>query len=85
MAGIWQPWTDKETGEYVESFAIVTTKANQLMGQTHNTKKRMPAILNDDLAYEWLLGDLGEDRIFEIAGTQHPAEEMRSIRAYKCI
>lgn len=26
MAGIWQPWTDKLTGEYVESFAIVTTK-----------------------------------------------------------
>ena len=28
MAGIWTPWTDKNTGEYVESFSIVTTKAN---------------------------------------------------------
>ena len=77
MAGIWQPWTDKETGEYVESFAIVTTKANKLMEQIHNTKKRMPAILKEDLAYEWLLGDLSE-RILEIAGTQYPAEEMQA-------
>lgn len=39
MAGVWQPWTDAETGEYVESFAIVTTAANKLMEQVHNTKK----------------------------------------------
>jgi putative SOS response-associated peptidase YedK len=31
MAGIWKPWTDKATGEHVETFAIVTTKANELM------------------------------------------------------
>ncbi|TKK65427.1 SOS response-associated peptidase [Ilyomonas limi] len=78
MAGIWQPWTDKETGEYVESFAIVTTKANKLMEQIHNTKKRMPAILNDDLAYEWLFSDLSEERILEIAATQYPSEEMQA-------
>jgi len=27
MAGIWQGWTDKATGEYVETFAVVTTKS----------------------------------------------------------
>ena len=78
MAGIWQPWTDKSTGEYIESFAIVTTRANKLMEQVHNTKKRMPVILNDDLAFEWMFGDLGEDRILEIAATQYPAEEMQA-------
>ncbi len=78
MAGIWQPWTDKSTGEYIESFAIVTTKANKLMEQVHNTKKRMPVILNDDLAFEWMFGDLDEDRILEIAATQYPAEEMQA-------
>jgi hypothetical protein len=31
MAGIWQPWTYKVAGEYVETFSIVTTKANKLM------------------------------------------------------
>jgi putative SOS response-associated peptidase YedK len=44
MAGIWQPWTDKATGEYVETFSIVTTKANKLMEQVHNSKTRMPTI-----------------------------------------
>jgi putative SOS response-associated peptidase YedK len=76
MAGIWQPWVDKETGEMVNTFAIVTTAANKLMEQVHNTKKRMPSILNDDLAYEWIFGDLTEERITELATTQYPAELM---------
>lgn len=78
IAGIWQPWTDKVSGEYVESFAIVTTKANKLMEQVHNSKKRMPTILNEDLAYEWMFGNLDENRILEIAATQFPAEEMEA-------
>lgn len=80
MAGIWQPWTDAETGEYVESDAIITTTAveHDLMSQVHNTKKRMPTILNDDLAYEWLFGKLDEKRILEIAKTQYPSKEMHA-------
>ena len=78
MAGIWQPWTDKVTGECVETFAIVTTQANPLMLQVHNSKKRMPAILNEDLAYEWLFGDPDEKRILEIASYQYPASEMKA-------
>lgn len=78
IAGIWQPWIDEETQEYVETFAIVTTAANELMEQVHNSKKRMPTILNDDLAYEWLFGDLSEERITEIAKTQYPANKMQA-------
>jgi putative SOS response-associated peptidase YedK len=33
MAGVWQPRTDKATGEYVETFSVVTTQANALMLQ----------------------------------------------------
>lgn len=78
MAGIWQGWTDKSTGEYVETFAIVTTKANALMSQIHNSKKRMPVILNEDLAWEWLLGNPDEKRILEIASSQYPSNEMKA-------
>jgi putative SOS response-associated peptidase YedK len=78
MAAIWQPWTDRATGEYVESFAIVTTAANELMQQVHNTKKRMPTILNEDLAWEWLFGDLTEERIRQIAQTPFPATAMQA-------
>ena len=78
MAGIWQPWTDRATGEYVETFAVVTTKANKLMEQVHNSKKRMPTILDEDLAYEWMFGDPDEKRILEMAATQYPAGEMQA-------
>jgi putative SOS response-associated peptidase YedK len=62
----------------VETFAVVTTKANKMLEQVQNSKKRMPTILNDDLAYEWLFGDLDEKRILEIAATQYPAEAMQA-------
>jgi len=75
MVGIWQPWTEKATGEYVETFAIVTTKAIKLMEQVHNSKKRMPS---EDLAYEWMFGDLDESRISDIGATQVPVEEMQA-------
>ena len=76
MAGIWQPWTDKETGETMDTFAIVTTKANSLMEKVHNRKKRMPVILTEELAYEWIMNDLSEERIAEIAAFQFPPEKM---------
>jgi putative SOS response-associated peptidase YedK len=76
MAGIWQTWTDKSTGETMDTFAIVTTKANDLMAQVHNTKKRMPTILPEELAYEWIMDDLNEERIKEIASYQLPSEAL---------
>lgn len=83
MAGIWNPWVDKETGEQVDTFAIVTTAANRLMEQIHNTKKRMPTILPDELAFEWLFGDLSEERILEIAAYQYPAGAMKAYTVNK--
>ena len=76
MAGIWTPWIDKSTGEYVESFSIITTRANALMEQIHNSKKRMPVILNEELATEWLMGNPLPARISAMATYQFPAEKM---------
>jgi putative SOS response-associated peptidase YedK len=76
MAGIWQPWVDKTTGETMDTFAIVTTEANQLMRVIHNKKNRMPTILPEDLAYDWIMEDLSEDRIKQIATYQLPSEQM---------
>jgi putative SOS response-associated peptidase YedK len=76
MAGVWQPWADKSTGETLDTFAIVTTAANGLMQQIHNTKKRMPLILPDALAAEWLLGKLSGERIKEIAHYQVDSQAM---------
>ncbi|MBS1585527.1 MAG: SOS response-associated peptidase [Bacteroidetes bacterium] len=76
MAGIWQPWTDRTSGETMDTFAIVTTKANSLMEGVHNKKKRMPTILPEALAFEWLQDGLSQERIKELATYQFPAEEM---------
>lgn len=70
FAGIWQPWTDKSTGETINSFAIITTKANSILEQIHNTKRRMPTILTEDLASQWLNAPLSEAEIQSIASYQ---------------
>ncbi len=76
MAGIWQPFTDKETGETMDTFAIITTGANSFMQPIHNTKKRMPTILTEDLAWKWIMEDLSEEDIQQIASSQFPSESM---------
>lgn len=76
MAGIWQQWTDKDTGETMDTVAIITTAANAIMEKVHNKKKRMPVILTETLAARWIFDDLTEQEIQEIACFQYPAEAM---------
>ncbi|ULQ57355.1 SOS response-associated peptidase [Flavihumibacter rivuli] len=83
MAGIWQDWTDQETGEMVTGFAILTTAANKLMEQVHNKKKRMPVILDEDRAVEWLETGLPAQRITELGTWQFPSEKMRAYTVVK--
>lgn len=58
VAGLWSEWADKESGELINTFTIVTTKANQLMKIIHNNPKlpesRMPLILSESLEDDWL-------------------------------
>ncbi|MBL7745315.1 MAG: SOS response-associated peptidase family protein [Chitinophagaceae bacterium] len=76
MAGVCREWENVERQQSADTFAIVTTKANELMAKIHNNKERMPVILTEELAYEWLFGDLDEKRIKEIASFQYPSEGM---------
>jgi len=83
IAGIWQAWTDQDSGETVDTVSLVTTKANALMAKIHNSKERMPTILPDDLAWEWMMDDLPEDRITELATYQLSADEMEACTVQK--
>jgi putative SOS response-associated peptidase YedK len=78
MAGIWNPWLDQETGEVVECFAILTTAANPKMACIHNKKKRMPVILPENQAAEWIREDLSRDRIAALASFAVPEEIMQA-------
>ncbi len=50
MAGIWDTWKN-EAGEMINSFAIITTSPNELMGNIH---ARMPVILSKNDEKKWL-------------------------------
>jgi putative SOS response-associated peptidase YedK len=51
LAGVWELWRSKETGEEVLSFSIITTAANSFMESIHN---RMPVILDRADEEAWL-------------------------------
>jgi putative SOS response-associated peptidase YedK len=50
-AGIFDIWTDKETGEVIESFSILTTGPSKEMRDIHD---RMPVILKPNDENRWL-------------------------------
>lgn len=54
MAGLWDTWKDPRTAEMLQTYTIITTKANPLMEQIHNKKKRMPVILPKDQERNWI-------------------------------
>ena len=63
MAGIYDEWLDKTTGEVVKSFSIITTDPNSLTDYIHNTKHRMPAILSMEDEERWLDPKLAKTEI----------------------
>ncbi len=54
FAGIYSQWKDTSTGLIRNTYAIITTEANTLMAEIHNTKKRMPVILKQEDEKKWL-------------------------------
>lgn len=54
FAGIWSVWTDRNTGEQIQSYTLLTTEANELMSRVHNTQKRMPILIAADKENAWL-------------------------------
>jgi putative SOS response-associated peptidase YedK len=54
LAGLYESWTNPATDDKYETFTICTTPANSRMEWIHNSKKRMPAILNLENSKFWL-------------------------------
>ncbi len=54
LAGLYDQWTNRETGEIIDTFTIITTRANPMMEVIHNLKKRMPVILAPGSEKRWL-------------------------------
>jgi len=67
MAGIFDHWIHPNTQELKQTFTILTTEANELCAEIHNTKKRMPVILTNENAKVWLKPSLSDSEILALA------------------
>jgi putative SOS response-associated peptidase YedK len=66
LAGIWDEWVETNTGEMFTTFSIVTTDANPLMAEIHNSAKRMPVILDKVAEKKWIDIGTGKDAAIEL-------------------
>lgn len=53
LAGLWENWKDKQTGDSLQTTTLITTSANEFMAPLHH---RMPVVLEPPTADEWLAG-----------------------------
>jgi putative SOS response-associated peptidase YedK len=51
IAAIWENWQHPVTGEWIRTFAVLTTTANELMSEIHD---RMPVIIPPESYDHWL-------------------------------
>jgi putative SOS response-associated peptidase YedK len=70
FAGLWAPWLDPTSGEWLLSAAVVTTVANAAVAELHS---RMPAILASDEWPLWLDPVITDDGL--LADLLHPAAQ----------
>lgn len=64
MAGIWDEWIDKKTGEIVQGFAIITTAPTPLIQQIPH--HRSPMVLSEEDEQKWLNNNVALNEITEI-------------------
>lgn len=63
FAGLWEKWTDKESGEIVESATIITTDATEAIQDVHH---RMPAMITKEHVDIWLKEDYQLDELQQL-------------------
>lgn len=78
FAGIWEEWINEGTGEILRSFSILTCDANDLTARIHNTKKRMPVIIDNFSAEIWMDTKAGRKVDRGKILKPYPAEKMNA-------
>jgi putative SOS response-associated peptidase YedK len=77
IAGLYDVWTDKETGKEIRSYTIITTEPNELVGQFHD---RMPVILRREDEADWLNPNMVEPERIQAFLKPYPVGEMEEWR-----
>jgi putative SOS response-associated peptidase YedK len=81
MPGLYSTWKDKESGELILSYTMLTTGANALMKKVHNGGEhpgRMPLVIERDMENVWLSPDATEKELREVIDYQIPAKELKA-------
>jgi putative SOS response-associated peptidase YedK len=81
LAGIYDVWRPPEGGE-VESFAILTTGANELMVPIHD---RMPVIIGREDRARWLDPDVQDGSELAPLLRSYPAGEMEAFEVSSAV
>jgi putative SOS response-associated peptidase YedK len=66
LAGIYATWKDQSTELEYHTYSVLTTKANPLMEEIHNNKKRMPVIIPREYEKDWLSPQLSKDDVLAL-------------------
>jgi putative SOS response-associated peptidase YedK len=70
IGGIWENWKDPASGEWIRTFAVITTDANELVAEIHD---RMPLILSPTDYTRWLSDEADPRDLMR----PYPSEPMR--------
>ncbi len=79
-AGIWDEWTNKETGEVIESFSIITSTPLPFVEATGHD--RSPLFLGIESAKVWLKSETG-DPDWLLANAENPTVTASRFRPMK--
>lgn len=81
FAGLWDEWADRETGEVIRSYTLITTEANKLMRPIHD---RMPVLLHPKEEVLWLSGGEADEHLLSLLHP-YPSEEMKAYPVSKLV
>jgi putative SOS response-associated peptidase YedK len=60
VAGIYDDWKSRETGEPIKSCAMIITEPNDFVAEVHD---RMPVLLQPDQFDHWLSGEMSVEEL----------------------
>ena len=82
LAGLYDEWLDRNTGELLETFTIITTEANQVLEPVH---ERMPVILKSNDYDQWLDEKEKDTNNLQTLLAPYPAAEMESYQVSRAV
>ncbi len=79
LAGLYSTWQNPLTNTIINTVTIITTSANELMAEIHNTKKRMPVILPKNQINNWLAIDYAHSLLVPFESANMQAHEISNL------